>query len=230
MKDEVLEIKKTSVLGFVKYFIYLALFLLLFNVKVMGIYKPCFYGLFVVLALLNENIFCLSLAYLSALCIVDASTYNIIFGIICCLTSGLCAYICTKKQKKPSYLIAVICGVVIALPYLYFGLQNISTIYIKIINVLLNILFMICSLNFLNITRARKFNLNLNVDEIICGCLMLMLLFCGFQNINIIAFDIVKLLGFLIVIFGSILLPSGFNVILGVVAGLGAYLCSGNLA
>ena len=229
MRSEVVEIKRTSLVGFAKYFIYFGLFFLLFKARVMGVYQPCFYGVMVALALLNENIFCLGLGYMSALVINDASTFSIILGIACVVISELCAYICKIKQRRPSFWVGLTCGAMIGVIYLYFGLQDLERIYIRAIDVVLNIISMICALNILKVLRARKFNLNLNVDEIVCGCYLLMLIFCGVQNVNVIAFDFVKLLGFLLVMFGSVLLPSGFNVILGVIGGLGAYLCGGNL-
>jgi stage II sporulation protein E len=59
--------------------------------------------------------------------------------------------------------------------------------------------------------------------------ILVAMLFCGLQNINVLSFDIVKMIGLILVLLSSIVLPQGANVVVGVTLGLGTYLCGGNL-
>ena len=224
-----IDLKKNGVFGFLKYFLYFVLFYIFFNAKIMGVYSPSFFGFFLSLAFLGENIYYLSLSYMASLVLHDASVFSIIFGLICCLTGGFISFLYKKSNKKASLWLLSLYTFLIGIIYVYFQFESIESVYISIVDVLLNIVFMLCCSNFFKVLSSRKFNLNLNVDEIVCGGVLLAIFFCGLQNVNIFAFDIVKLVGFMIVLFGGYMLPNGFNVVLGVVGGLGAFLCAGAL-
>ena len=226
---QALDLKRNSALGFLKYFLYFVLFYIFFKAKIMGVYSPSFFGFFLSLIFFGENIYYLSLSYMASLVLHDASVFSIIFGLICCLTGGLISFLYKKNNKKASLGLLSLYTLIIGAIYLYFQFESIETVYISIVDILLNVILMLCCSNFFKVLSSRKFNLNLNVDEIVCGGVLLAIFFCGLQNINIFAFDIVKLIGFMIVLFGGYMLPNGFNVVLGVVGGLGAFLCGGAL-
>ena len=113
---------------------------------------------------------------------------------------------------------------------MYFNISSIESFYLAFINVFLNSIFMLCSYHFLKIVKTRKLNLNLNVDEVFCGCLVLTMLFCGLQNLNIFSFDLVKFVGFLVILLSTAMLKNSFSVILSIVLGLGASLPAGDLS
>ena len=115
------------------------------------------------------------------------------------------------------------------LVYIYINFTNLVSVYRSVINVLLNGIFMLCSINFFRVLKARKFNFSLNIDEIFYGCVVLGLIFCGLQNLNSGIFDIVKLFGTLIVLFSSSILKNSSGIFLSVVMGLGVGLCAGDL-
>ncbi len=225
-RKEVFEIKKDSIL---KIFVYIFDFLLMFlfyNANIMGSFNPTFYGFFLALMFLNKNFFYLSLSFVLAVMISNQPTSMIIFSIVCATISSIISIVHRKlKKKMPTYL-TVCYSLLIGLPYIYLTFSNLSAIYVLIVNVLLNSLFMLCCLNFFNNLKNRKFNLNLNVDEIVCGCLLVAFLFCGLNNLNFYAFDIVKLFGFALILLSTAVLPNGFGVILSIVAGFGAFICS----
>ena len=97
-----IDLKKNGVFGFLKYFLYFVLFYIFFNAKIMGVYSPSFFGFFLSLAFLGENIYYLSLSYMASLVLHDASVFSIIFGLICCLTGGLISFLYKKSNKKAS--------------------------------------------------------------------------------------------------------------------------------
>ncbi len=228
MKERVLEIDKINWKIFAKYFLYGLIFFVGFQTKIMGKFSPCFYGLFFAFAFLRKNIFILGLSYMSALALSDSSTYSIIFGLICVSFGIILSFIYEKNNKVLKTWQAFLYLLGVSVPYVFFS-KGIEALYICLINVALNIVLCLSSLNFLRVFRSRKYNLNLNIDEAICGLLLVMMLFCGLQNINILPFDIVKLIGLALILVTSIFLPRGINVAIGVIMGLGVYLCGANL-
>lgn len=222
-------IKKSSVLGIVKYLCLGVLFFVFASGKIMGVYSPSFFGFYLSLLFLNENIFYLSLEYLFSSVLVDASLSSIIFSLISVGVGGLVAFLYRKKGRVMRLFEVALFTFLIGLSYIALKFSSVESMYISVIDVLLNTLFALSLTNFLKIMKKRGINLNLNVDELVCGGVILALLFCGLQSINIIFFDVVKFFGLILIMFGTYLLPSPFSIVMGVIGGLGAYLCSGTL-
>lgn len=213
-----------------KYIFYAFIFYVFCNSKIMFSVSPCFYGLFLTLMFLGENPFYLSFSYLTGLFFASLSFQTILFGLIICLISGLISYFHHKKGDfVPTYL-SFIYSLVLGIPYILLFSSSLTNLYLCILNVLLNSIFLLSSTNFFKVLVVRKFNLNLNTDEIICGCLVLIFLFCGLQNINIFTFDLVKTIGLFFILVSSLIFKNSFSVILGVVMGLGAGLPASNLS
>ncbi|MBQ3213728.1 MAG: SpoIIE family protein phosphatase [Clostridia bacterium] len=214
---------------FFKYFGYIILFYIFANAKVFGQIKPCFYGLFLTLMFLGESPFYLSLSFLIGYFLSNLSLNSILFGLFICFLSNLIVFFHNKKEKPLSSFFAFIYCVALGIPYLYFNFSNLSQFYFCFLDVVLNSVFLLCAFNFFKILKTRNFNLNLNVDEIVCGGFVLIFLFCGLQNLGFLYFDIVKFTGVFLVLVSTYLLKNSFSVLLAVVSGLGAGLTNGNL-
>ena len=208
---------------------YFGLFYLFSKAKVMGKLSPCFYGIFLGLCFVGENLFCLVPSFFLANAISRNDASGLVFCIFCSVVG--CIFLCLFKHKGrrvPNYL-ATIISCVLGAGYIYLDALNWSDIYYSMIDVMLNTVFMFCVLNFIKIVTARKLNLNLNVDEIVCGALVLALIFCALQNVNSYSFDIVKFVGFLLILLATNIAPSSFAVVMSVVMGLGCFLVAGKL-
>lgn len=228
MKEKVLENAKINWKIFIKFFAYFVLFFVGFQAKIMGRFAPCFYGLFFSFVFLRESMAMLGLSFMSALVLCDSSTYSIIFGLICVSVATIIRIIYDKKKLVLKSWQTLIYLTLVGVPYVLFS-NGATKFYISMIDVALNTIFCLCALNFLRVFHSRKCNLNLNIDETICGILLVMMFFCGLQNINVLPFDIVKLAGIMLVLASGVFLPQGVGVVLGVTMGLGVYLCGGNL-
>ena len=228
-KAKVIEIKKSSLLVLLKYIVYALIFFIFSKAKIMNVYSPTFYGFYLSLLFLGENIFYLSLSFLFASVISNVTVGSIIFSLICVGVGGLIAFLYKKKTRAIKLWEATLYTFLMGLALVYLKFESVETMYISFIDIILNTLFALSTTNFLKIMKRRKFNLNLNVDELVCGGVVLALFFCGLQSINVIFFDIVKFFGLALIMFGGFVLPSPFSIVLGVLGGLGAYLCSGTL-
>ncbi len=225
-----LKITKESSLVFVAKLVgYFGLFYLFSKAKVMGKLSPCFYGIFLGLCFAGESPFCLVPSFFFANAISKGGASGLMFSIICSASGSVVSYLFKRKCKRvPNYL-ATILSCVLGVCYIYLNASTWGDVYYCLTDVMLNTLFMFCVLNFIKIISARKLNLNLNIDEIVCGALVLAMIFCALQNVNSYSFDIVKFVGFTLILFATSIAPSLFAVVMSVVMGLGCFLAAGQL-
>lgn len=214
---------------FLKFLGYALIFFLSSNVRISGNIMPCFYGLFLSILFLGENAFFLSLSFLVGYLLVNSTINNIIFALIVCLVGSIISVYYKKQNKIMPTWFSCLLGVILGIPHIYFSFSNLSSFYYAFLNVILNSIFILCCSNLFKVLKGRKFNLNLNIDEFVCGSLVLALLFCGVQNLNIYAFDITKLIGITLVLLLTSLTSNISSVVIGIIMGLGASLCAGDL-
>lgn len=218
---------KLNGVGALKYLGYFALFYLFCNTLVLGTVSPCFYAFFLTLLFLGEQPFYLLLSYFLATICSGITVPAIIFCIVLGVIGGGITCIHKYKGKIIPIWLAFVYGLVFGLIYMLINISSLQNFYITLINTLFNSVFLVCSLNFLRVVKTRNFNLNLNVDEVVCGCVILAFIFCGLQNINLYSFDIVKLVGLLFILLANVTIKTNaIGIILGLVCGLGATLCN----
>ncbi len=221
--------KENMLIFIAKSIIYFGLFYLFSKAKVMGRLSPCFYGMFLGVCFAGENAFCILPSYFFASILVDSSASSLIFSLLCGLVGGVVAHIFKHKGKQVPMSFSTVTSVILGLMYIYLKSSSWADAYYCFIDIMLNTLFMFCALNFVKVVSARRLNLNLNVDELVCGCLVLALAFCALQNINYFKFDIVKFIGFELILFATAIAPNSFAVVMSIVMGLGCFLTAGQL-
>ncbi len=233
MKENVLSVlkeKKSNIFIISKYVLYSLLFFIFSNTRISGNIMPCFYGFFLTLLFLGENPLYLSLSFLVGFLSVNSNTNSIIFSLICCSVGSAISIYFKKKDKIICTWLACLMGVLLGIPHIYFSMHSLTSFYYSVVNAVLNSIFILCCTNFLKILKIRKFNLNLNVDEIVSGCLVLSLIFCGIQNLNVFVFDITKLIGVTLILTSANISKPAFSVVLSIVMGLGVSLVRGDLS
>ncbi len=221
---------KLNGLGVVKYLAFFCLFYLFNNTLVLGTVSPCFYAFFLTLLFLGEQPFYLLLAYLLATVCSGITVPAIIFSLVLGIVGGAIVQIHKHKGKIIPVWLAFVYGLIFGLIHMLVNLSTLQNFYITTINAIFNSVFLVCSLNFLRVVKIRNFNLNLNVDEVVCGCVILAFVFCGLANVNLYGFDVVKLIGILFILLSNVTIKNNaFSIILSLVCGLGVTLCNCNL-
>lgn len=220
---------KVSLIPFLKYFLYAILFLIFCNSKIMSTYSPTTFGFFVALIFLNENIFYTSTLFLLSQVLVNGSIYSIIFSLVAILICGVAGLINKKRGRVVRIYEVAIFSFIVGLSLIYFKFDGIQSIYINLIDNILNTFFACSVVVFVRAMKNRRFNFNLNVDEFLCGGVALVLLFCSLQSVNFAYFDVLKFFGILIIFFGGVILPSYYSIIFGVICGIGSFVCNGGL-
>lgn len=224
-----ISIKKSSILNFFKYVLYFILFYIFSKCTIFYSFSPAFFGFFLSLIFLKENPIYLSLLYFLANALTFNTTKALIFSSICILVCVITSFIYKKKDKKVPLYLSIIIGGLLGAINIYFSFTTLSNLYISILNGVFNLLFMVCVLNFFKIIKKRKYNLALNIDEILCFYVIVLLFFSGLQNINFRYFDVVKFLGIFLILLSSKIFPSSFTISFSIIAGLGVYLVGKDL-
>jgi len=220
---------KKSRYKFLFYIFLFVVFYLFQNVVIFNNFLPCFYGGFLALNFLGLNSFYLSLSYIASYIVNGVTLNDIMF---CCILTLLsfCIKLIHKRINKPiTNLFGILYCFTFGLVHLILFASSIKDFYFCIINIILNCGFYICLFSFNNIILARKFNFNLNTDEVIYFLIIVCMVFCGIQNVNIFIFDITKCLGVLFLLSVLKVYDDGFSIVFGVVCGIGALLSNGGL-
>lgn len=213
-------------LSALKYIGYFALFYILSKARILGKISPAFFGAYLAIIFMGENIFYTSLSFLSATTLCDASTYSLVFALSCVAIGAVIARI-YRKRSFPLWLKGIY-TLMTGLVYVYFNIFSLELLYISLIDTLLNSIVAISLSMAIKTTIHRHFSLSLNADEAFCLCLVLAVIFCGVQSVNVFTFDIVRLVGFSIVLL-STLLPSSMLLLPSISMGVGAFLCGGSM-
>lgn len=216
-------------LSILKYIGYFALFFVLAKARIMGRISPSFYGFYLALIFMGENVFYTSLSFMSATALCTADTYSLVFGVCCCVVGGTISTLYKSSSKTFSLWKRGLYAFLIGLLYVYFNISSLDTLYIALVDTALNVILTITSSNFIKVVYSRRFNLNLNADEAFCFCVFLSLMFCGLQSINVLPFDIVRLIGFSIVLLSCVTLPQSAVLLPSIVMGVGTFICGANV-
>lgn len=219
-------IKKTKNYIALKFFLYLICFFIFSSVEVMSALNPAIFGPYVSFSLLQNNLFIINLSYLVALIISGVSTWELVFYFFTIFVVLTISLIFKSKNKICKTYIITLISFVIGLVYCLF---NTNQLYLSCINSILNVITTLCFAVLIKVIKQRKYNLNLQTDEIICLSLLLCLFFCGLNNLNVFVFDVVKFIGLTLVLFSIYLFPLSGTMLISVLGGLGASLSNGNI-
>ena len=227
IKDKSKNIKKVKNYFILKFFLYIITFYLFLSVKVMGVLSPSTFSPFVSFSLLQGNFFVICLSYIIAVVLYGASTFDLLFYFLT-IFIVLAALIVFKAKKKtsPTYII-VLLSFILGLINCLFNTQE---IYTSILNCVLNVVTTLCFAVLIKVLKQRRFNLNLQTDEIICFGFIFSLIFCGLNNVNVFVFDIVKFIGITLVLFCLFIFPLSGTMLISVLAGLGVSISNANIS
>jgi len=212
-----------------KFLIYIALFYVLCSANIFGKINPCTYGLFLVLIFLGENKFVCSLSFLCGYIICGLNISEVVFAVSLVFLTNISALFLMKNNKEVPLYIMLIFSLFSGLLFLMFCDKNIEKFYLSIVEVFANAIFVVSSTKFFRLLKHRKFNLKMNIDECVSACFVVSIVFCGLQTLNCFAFDLVKFIGILSLLFAIYIMPENYLFGLPIIFGIGASLVAGNL-
>ena len=212
-----------------KLFIYIPLFFVLCSANIFGKISPCTYALFLVLIFLGENKFVCSLSFLCGYMLCGLELNELVFAVCLVVLADISMFVISKKYSEVPLYLMLIFSLLGGLLFLIFCDKNIENFYLSIVEVFANAIFVVSSTKFFRLLKKRKFNLKMNIDECVSASLVVAIVFCGLESLNIFVFDILKFVGICIILFGLYILPQNYQFVLPIVFGIGASLVGGNL-
>ena len=209
-----------------KLIVFFLCFIVFFSSKIFGSVLACDYGVFVGLCFLEKNLFALIVSFFISAVVSNVSTWGLVFyAVVCVVSIAISIVFKVKKTLCKTYVVSLVC----------FGLGlincllNVNNLYIFAVGSVLNVVSCVCFYVVYKIISQRRFNLKLQTDELICFGVMICLVFCGLNNLNFFAFDIVKFVGLTLVLFCTFIFPISGTIFISLISGLGASLANGNV-
>ncbi len=171
--------------------------------------NPFAFGLLFALILLKKRNYMACVLYMvgnSLACFSLYGFYSTLFVAGVGLLTIFCQYF--KRDVVNIYSIYAFASVSQVL-FVFLNGQNSNLLLSSLLGVLLGLMFMFCCIVFLKGTLGRSYNIKLNLDEIVCGSVLLMVLSMCLTYINLGNFELIKTFAsLLILVFTYILLPS----------------------
>lgn len=194
-----------------------------------GAYTPFAFGLYFALCWAGYNKYYLSLTYIIGNTLAGFSLIDLYISLNVALVGVVISFIHDKIHKKTPKLLMCLYAALGNICYVIFNTTSVTSGVACGISLLLGILFLYASMHFLESTILRGFNFKLNLDEIICGCIMLAVLCMGFANTNIYGVEPVKIFAVYCVLVSTYLFTNNCSLLLSVVMGLGVALSTNNV-
>lgn len=221
------ETAKNILIITLKVFCLSLVFLLLFVANIGESISPFRYGLYSALSFLNYNIYILTISFLlSSLCL-GFGVSNIICNLFVAIFINIVCLVFKKKNIRVKNYIAIIFYVISVLPTFYFCNTS-NELILKTIEMLIGAVFMLSNIIFVSALVKRNYALKLNIDEKVCGAVLIISLFAGLSNIAIFNIDFVRFFATIIILFLS-LNSKNISIPVGVCMGIGVSLGSGEV-
>lgn len=213
------EKNKEIALILIKYTSFFIVFYFLSIAKINNLI-PFWFGLFVALALIRQNIIVLSAMLMLSSFLASLQVNSLIIAGNMVLVFIIATQIHKKINKKISLAFAGLYSVLGNVAYFYFNIGSSESILSAGISVLLGLIFTFSCIIIINAIVGRNYAFKLNVDEAICAGVVVMALMCGFSAVQFFGFDIAKMISVLLVLVLSFVSPI-FATLGGVAMGLG---------
>ncbi len=222
MEQAVVSVRSSNkvFVSILKYTIIGIVFYLLCIAKVGNDLYPFKLGLYLGLSFLGYNYLLLSLSFFVASVLSNLTLAGVVGSAICCGVVMLLCLLHKKTRIKISLPFVIFYTVLCGLGDIYWFVNNSQYVEMAI-NMALNIIFCVACIVFCRAWRKRNYNLSLNIDEALCGSLILMGLFCGFASVDLFGVDFVRLVASFVLLMIIYVCPRHWATMLGVVIGLG---------
>lgn len=165
--------------------------------------------------------FVLSLVFMISSILIDYSQKNITIAIIAGVLLIISALIHKKVKKEPNLITCYLLLFITLIPFVLFNATTTKTGVSVMVAVIAAFSFMFVAVAFFSATIKRGFNIKLNLDEKLCGGILLVVISLGLGNLNIYNFEIIKLVAAVVILTSTYLFSSSVTIVLGSLMGLG---------
>lgn len=212
----------------IKYAIIFVLMYLLCVAKVVEGLFPFRVGLFLALSFVTNDYLVVSVVYFVASILGGFNLQNLISSAVASSLVILLALMHHKLKVKATIPVVVFYVILISVVDIYFMLASRDYVLL-VISLVLNMVFTVACFCFLKAWIKRSFCLQLNIDELVCGALIVVGVFCGVSNINFFNIDFIRLFAVLTLLVTAQIFPTYSASIIGCLVGLGCALGGGSI-
>ena len=217
------------VLTFKYILVFLLFFVLCFATINYGYITPFAFGLYFALLFLNFNVYVLSALYLLAYSLSTLSLSGLYIALNVVAVGLLVHLLHTKTNTHAPKLLIVCYALFGSMTYIYFNTSTPSEVIAVIISSILSAIFTYSCLHFLHATLKRGFAFKLNLDEVICGSVIIIAFSCGLSALNLYGIEFVKMIGVLAILMATYMFAN-FNVLfVSSLIGIGAAIYTNNI-
>lgn len=213
-----------------KILMYVLVFIILYGVSNASVYysslTPFAIGIIFALLYLNFSGYILSIEYVLSQLMARPNINSLIISLNVVLVLIILEYIKDKKNIKFSKWQIFIYATLSQVFFILFNLGNVKDNLALFVAVVLGLLFLYSALCFFDATFHRGFMTGLNLDEKICGAIVLIIFIFGSSSVSIGFINLGLVFVSLFILIGTFIFKNGINIILSVIYGISYSLTS----
>lgn len=223
-----MSVAKQRGLAVLKYLAFFSLFYVLGQAGIKNLIYPFAFGLFYALIWCNQKIYILAPLYILASVLSNLSLDSLVIASSTSLVI-LLAYFLHYKFKKPMKpWVVCLYALISQAGYVWISITSGNSIIVALTTVVLGLLFLMACLVFFSAVFVRGITARFKVFELICGAVFLMAVACGFNNLTVFNFEVVKFFACLVILFSAYCLNVSYALVISGVLGIGTMLNAGN--
>lgn len=218
-------VKRAINTTFLKVVILIILFVILYGTNNVYVYYTSLmaFGVGVVFALfyIGFNGHVLGTLYLLSYILADFSMVSILIALNVVLVLSTLQMLLDKDRIKIRKIIIFATSLFAQVVYLIVNLGDGKQNLALVVSIILGQLFLFASLTFLDATIGRGMLSKINIDEKICGSVILIVFIIGMCSVNMGIVSIGLAISYIIILVTSFLFTSGLSMVIGGLVGIG---------
>lgn len=228
--EEILILKESKIK--VKVLIYILLFAIIYGVCNTNVYYADLvpFGVSLIFSLLyvGFNGYILSLIYLAGYILANLNLMAVLEAINVSLVLVLIEYFVSRKNFKLKKWMLFILSIISQIVFIFTHVGNANENLALLISIILGQFFLYSNMCFLNATLCRGMLVKLNLDEKICGCVLIMIFMIGMSYVKVSILNFGLVLAPLIILLAAFMSTSSLAIIVSSLIGISFSLSFGN--
>ena len=221
MKDTLVQKENTLK---VKILVYLLLFGILYGVCNTNVYyeglMPFGIGIVFSLIYIKFNGYILSIIYVLTYCLADMAFSSIIIALNVSFVLVLLQYLINNKKIKLKKWKVFLFAIIGQLAYILLHLGDVNENLALLISLILGLFFLYSNLCFFNATLNRGMMVKLNLDEKICGSVILIIFMIGLSKVNVFSLNLGLIVATAIMLICTYVCPAGLTIVISSLIGI----------
>ncbi len=184
-------------------------------------FNPFAFGLLFALFWSGVNPYLLAIIYFAVGVLSNPTEMGIYLALNPSIVVLLAGFVHKKTHKSPKLIVSIFYSLLSQIMFVTSTYGNIRLFLYSFLAVAFGIGFMLVVVNFLRATVKRGVNTGLNLDEQICGAIILIVISMGLSKLNFYGIEFIKIIVSLVVLVSTYYFSSSKTIFLGAIMGVG---------